>query len=241
MSVSKEKDFLLINSLKNYEIESHIQFQKELYKTSDNYIRTQSEKFVDNETGFFKLWSEAFSFYESDTKRNARWKSRVEKYFRNTEYVNYFKEKQNNYSSTINIQRKELLGKLHSRDKELVIKTGDISSITVSNKKVSQVVEKVNSLVLTEVIPEVIESLLIPVILSALGLLFGLVVAWKTKGLIFLIALCFSVWYSFKYSNELESSINQSFALQEKQHLTILPELQKNTTEYYNELTLKIK
>lgn len=238
---SKQNDFLLINSLKNYEINSHIQFQKELYETSDNYIRTQSEKFVDNETGFFKLWSEVFSFFESDTKRNARWKSRVEKYFRTTEYVNYIKEKQNNYSSIINTQRKELLGKIHTINKGLVIKTSDVNSVTMSNKEVSQVVEKVNSLVLTEVIPEVIESFLIPVVLSALGLLFGLVFAWKTKGLIFLIALFFSVWYSFKYSSELESSINESFALKEKQHLTILPELQQNTMEYYKELTLKIK
>ncbi|MCD8431278.1 hypothetical protein LNJ05_00670 [Tenacibaculum finnmarkense genomovar ulcerans] len=227
--------------MRNYEVASHIAYQNKLYLSSDNYIRNQSEKFVDNETGFFKLWSEAFSFFESDTEKNARWKSRLEKYFRTTEYISYIEANTNQYSITINKQREELLGKLHFNNKNLVIKNKDVRSVGISNNNVAKVIEKVNALVLMEVIPEVIEALLVPFIISFLLIFFGIILAPFTAGIIFVVGLIFSIWQSNKFSNELESQINESFKLADKEHLLILPELQKNTTAYYKELNKKIK
>lgn len=235
------KDLLLINSLRNYENDAHVQFQEELYKSSENYFRSQSEKFVENETGFFKLWSEASRVFESETKKNARWKSRIEKYFRATEYISYIENKQSTYSNTINQQRKELLGKLHHDKIGFAINSRGIETISVSKDKIDKVVDKVNSLVLTEVIPEVLEAIMIPLIISLLAFVVGIFFRRVIGGLLIIISLSISIWQSVKYSNELESQINESFALKEKQHLVILPELQLNTTAYYKELISKIK
>lgn len=241
------KDLLLINSLKNYEMNAHSSFQKELYLSSDKYISGQGEKFVDNETGFFKLWSEAFRFFQSDTKKNARWKNRLEKYFRATEYSTYINQEQQRYSETINQQRQELLGKLHHSKKQLNLKSKGVDAVNISDDKINEVVVKVNSLVLVEVIPEVVESFLVPLFISLIGMFFGVFLGGKTKSIIFVkiiifvIALFFSIWQSSKYSNELERQINNSFSLKENKHLTILDELQKNTIEYYSELTIKIQ
>ena len=237
----KNENLLLINSLRNYENDAHIVFQEDLYQSANDFIRKQSENFVDNETGFFKLWSEVFSFFESDTKKNARWKSRLEKYFRATEYLKHIENKQTEYSNTINLQRQELLGKLHTKNNVLIVNTKSIDGVTISNNKIVKVVDKVNKLVLIEVIPKIIESLAFPVFISVIGLFFGIILGPKTKGIIFVVSLCFSIWQSVKYSNELEQQINDSFALTEKQHLTVLPALNQNTKAYFNELTTKIQ
>ena len=234
-------DFVLINSLKIYEIESHIKFQDELYASSDKFIKNQSANFVDNETGFFKLWGEAFSYFDSDTKKEARWKSRLEKHFRTTEYLNFIQSKQEEYSKLINSQRKELLGKLHQNNRQLSISSNYLKSTIVSSQEMNKVIASINKLVLTEVIPEVIESIIIPICLTFLALVFGIVLTNKwIKGFIFIFSIIVSVWLSFKYSNELEQEINERFELKEKQHLLILPQLNKNTKEYYHELIDKI-
>lgn len=235
------KDSLLINSLRNYENDAHIKFQDELYKESEKFINSQSEKFVDNETGFFKLWSEAFKVFESETKRNARWKSRIEKYYRATEYISYIENKQSTYSNTINQQRQELLGKLHHGKKELAINIKGIETINVSNDKIEKVVDKVNSIVLAEVIPEAAESIIIPLILSLLSFIFGVIFLRSIGVILIVISISTSIWQSIKYSNELEYQINESFAIEEKEHLMILAELQLNTTAYYDELNTIIK
>ena len=235
-----QSDLLLINSMKIYEIESHIKFQDEIYSSSDQFIKSQSEEFVDNETGFFKLWGEAFSYFESDTKKEARWKSRLEKYFRTTEYLNFITNKQEQYSKLINSQRQDLLGKLHTNDKQLFIERNDLEATMVSNKEIAKVIDTVNKLVLTEVIPEVLELLLIPLCITLLGMILGIVFANSTKGIIFLLSLGVSIWLSFKYSKQLEQEIIESFEIKEKKHLIILPQLQKNTADYYKELTNKI-
>lgn len=238
---TESEDLLLINSLRNYENDAHIKFQEELYKSSDSYFRTQSNKFVDNETGFFKLWSEAFRVFESETKQNARWKSRVEKYFRTTEYISYIENEQSTYSNIINQQREELLGKLHHGENEFIINSQGIEVISVSDDKIEKVVDKVNSLVLTEVIPEVIESIVIPLIISFVLLIFGIAL-WRSIGILFIvISIGISIWQNIKYSNELENQINENFSLKDEQHLTILPDLQLNTIVYYKELISKIK
>lgn len=233
-------DLLLINSMKIYEIESHIKFQDEIYSSSDQFIKSQSEEFVDNETGFFKLWGEAFSYFDSDTKKEARWKSRLEKHFRTTEYLDFIKNKQEQYSKLINSQRQDLLGKLHTNDKQLFIERNDLEATMVSNKEIAKVIDTVNKLVLTEVIPEVLELLLIPLCITLLGMILGIVFANSTKGIIFLLSLGVSIWLSFKYSKQLEQEIIESFEIKEKKHLIILPQLQKNTADYYKELTNKI-
>lgn len=233
-------DLILINSLKIYEIESHIKFQDELYASSDKFIKSQSANFVDNETGFFNLWGEAFSYFDSDTKKEAKWKSRLEKHFRTTEYLNFIQSKQEEYSKLINFQRKELLGKLHQNNRQLSINSNELKSTIVSSHEMSKVIATINKLVLTEVIPEVVESIIIPICLTFLGLVFGIVLAKWTNGVVLIISIIVSVWLSFKYSNELEQEINERFELKEKQHLLILPQLNKNTKEYYHELIDKI-
>lgn len=239
-SNSNRDDLLLANSLKNFETESHIKFQDELYKAADQFIKIHSEEFVNNETGFFKLWGEAFRYFESDTRKEARWKSRLEKHFRTTEYLNFIKNKQVQYSKLVNSQRQELLGQLHSNKKQLFIRSNDTETTTVSSVEIAKVVDTVNKLVLTEVIPEVLESLIIPLCLTLLGIILGICFAPSTKGIVFILSLGVSIWLSFKYSNKLEQQINESFEIKEKQHLIILPQLNKNTVDYYQELSNKI-
>jgi hypothetical protein len=233
-------DLILINSLKIYENGSHIKFQDDLYKAADQFVKIHSEEFVDNETGFFRLWGEAFRYFESDTRKEARWKSRLEKHFRTTEYLSFIKNKQVQYSKLVNSQRQELLGKLHSNKKQLFIKRNDMETTTVSSGEIANVVDTVNKLVLTEVIPEVLESLIIPLCLTLLGIILGICFAPSTKGIVFILSLGVSIWLSFKYSNKLEQQINESFEIKEKQHLIILPQLNKNTVDYYQELSTKI-
>jgi predicted RND superfamily exporter protein len=239
-SNSNRNDILLVNSLKNFEYESHIKFQDDLYKAADQFIKIHSEEFVDNETGFFRLWGEAFRYFESDTRKEARWKSRLEKHFRTTEYLNFIKNKQVQYSKLVNSQRQELLGKLHSNKKQLFIRSNNTETTTVSSGEIAKVVDTVNKLVLTEVIPEVLESLIIPLCLTLLGIILGIYFAPSTKGIVFILSLGVSIWLSFKYSKELEQQINESFEIKEKQHLIILPQLNKNTVDYYQELSTKI-
>ena len=239
-SNANRNDILLVNSLKNFEYESHIKFQDDLYKAADQFIKIHSEEFVDNETGFFRLWGEAFRYFESDTRKEARWKSRLEKHFRTTEYLNFIKNKQVQYSKLVNSQRQELLGKLHNNKKQLFIRSNDTETTTVSSGEIAKVVDTVNKLVLTEVIPEVLESLIIPLCLTLLGIILGIRFAISTKGIVFILSLGISIWLSLRYSNELEQQINESFEIKEKQHLIILPQLNKNTVDYYQELSTKI-
>lgn len=240
-STVNNSDIILINSLKSYENDSHSKFQDELYQFSEQYIKDQSEKFVDNETGFLKLWGEFFRFFESDTKRNARWKNRVEKYFRTTGYIQYIQQKHAIYAENINLQRQELLGKLHSKGEELSIINENISTLKVSDKEMSKVVDNVNKLVLTEVIPEILETIVFPLSFSLLGMVFGIVLAKSTKGILFIIGLLIAIWQSFRYSDKLEQQVIESFVVNEQKHLEILPQLNKNTADYYKQLNNKIK
>ena len=186
ISFAKEitsNDLQMVNRLKYYEFDSHNNFQEELYKTSDEFIKAQSEKFVDEETGFFNLWAEVIHYFDSDVKKNAKWKSRVDKYFRSTEYSLHIKEKQFEYSNTINTQREELLGKIHVDVNSLNIITPNISTINSSDEVITTVVKKVNKLVLTEVIPEVIESIVLPLIWWFIGILLSHIFLISINGL----------------------------------------------------------
>ncbi len=235
-----EKGDILITKLQAYELSSHKIFQERLNKISDEFIKKQSENFVDNETGFFKLWSEAFNYFGSDIKKNEKWKSRIEKYFKSTDYITFITEQENNYVATINEQRKELLGELHLNKNKLNLPKLNTSILKNSNN-IDKVIKKVNNLVLLEVIPEIIERTIIPLLVWLIVAILG-VTYKKTIGVIlFVLLLAFSIWQNIKYSNELENDIYNKFKLENNSHLNILAILNQNTDIYYSKIKMKLK
>ncbi len=235
-SFSQNKDNeLRITTLKQYELDSHKNFQNNLYDFSDTYIKQQSENFIDNETGFFSIANEIIHWGDSNVKRSIRWKSRIEKYFKSTEYALSIKKEQDEYAKTINLQREKVLGNLHLSQNKLILKNKDIE-MSVSIDTVEEVVNKINNLILVEIIPEVIEAFLVRFLLVFLVGFLGIVMIKKTKGIIVILSLIGSIYYGGKFSNELENRIYKEFEITEKKHLNILSELNNNTKNYYLEL-----
>ncbi len=235
-SFSQNKDNeLRIITLKQYELDSHKNFQKNLYNFSDNYIKQQSEKFIDDETGFFSIVNEIIHWGDSKVKRSVRWKSRIEKYFRPTDYAMSIKKEQDDYAKIINLQREKVLGSLHIKKNKLKLKNRDID-MSVSVDIIEEVINKINNLILVEIIPEVIEAFLVRVLLVLLVGFLGVFTIKATKGVIFILSLIGSIYYGGKFSNELENRIYKEFEISEKRHLNVLSDLNENTKKYYIEL-----
>jgi|GEM_PF-6609498 len=239
-------DLILVNRLKQYELQSHTKFQSHLNNASETFIEVQSEKFVDNETGFFKIWGQAIIFYfESETKTNSRWKTRVEKYFRSTKYIAHLDKIQNDYELLINNQRKEMLGQIHLASNSLQIENQKIQLSSQSSKKTTIIVDKVNKIILSEVIPEIIEAVVMPLLIGGIIFLLGLFAITIKKFFLtaigFIVIIGISVWQNIKYSIELETNIIETYKLTDNDHLKILDDLNSNTELYYTDLIKSLK
>nr|WP_299034653.1 hypothetical protein [uncultured Tenacibaculum sp.] len=228
-------------TLKQYEYDSHKIFQESLYDFSDIYIKKQSNKFVENETGFFTILSEIFNWGDSETKRKIKWKSRVEKYFKPSQYSFKIQEKKSDYTRIINKQREELLNFISANNQNKLKLKDQPIEINLSDKTLNEVVNDINKLILTEIIPEVIEALLIPITLSLLGVFISLFFKEALRVILFIICVGATIWFNYKFSTNLENKIHNEFKIKDKSHLKVLNLLNENTKNYYNHIEENIK
>lgn len=99
-----------INKLKQYELESNENFQKQLLETSKAYFEDTLEDFFDQEYGLNGTLRELSEQVEkTDDERLEVWQARIKHYFSSIGYMGWVKTEVDTFSSRINRQRKLIL------------------------------------------------------------------------------------------------------------------------------------
>ncbi|ERM80431.1 hypothetical protein P872_21875 [Rhodonellum psychrophilum GCM71 = DSM 17998] len=248
---SDQQNNILSVKLKEYEFEEHEKFQEELNIKVKKYFIDQSKKFIDEETGFFGIWGETIYFFESSIKKESRWKSRIEKYFRTTAFQTYVQNEINNYTETINKQRLEIIENatgIQSNQNGLEIQLKSLSSIELNSEIVIQTVSKIQEMVVHEVVPEIIDLVLGPLFLfpllsSLIGLFIPSVngILGKIKIICLVVLIIYPLVQSIRFSNNLEKYlINSLYSFDEKQFY-ILPDLNENSNVFFEKVNNNLK
>lgn len=225
---------LLIKKLKNYELTSHNKFQNRLNEINEDYLANQCAEFVDEELGFFRIWGEAFRFWQSDFKKKSRWKPRVEKYFQTTSYQNKIQDELDSYTKMINDQRVELLNKTVNKQ---VISANNVESISLDSEIIQKVVYSVEELALNEAISEIAEFTLIPVLLWIIGFFIGIKSDFWISILATVILVGYSIYKSISIENALENELIELVSDNTNNlKIQVKPILIKNTNEFYYEI-----
>ncbi|AFL85397.1 hypothetical protein Belba_2865 [Belliella baltica DSM 15883] len=227
--------------LYQYELRSHKEFQEKLYRVSLEYFELKSLEFVDEETGFFGIWKEAFKYFESKEKKAGRWKVKIGYYLKNTAYQTLIQNYLDQYLNNLNIQRKDVLGVEKVKESNLIIE--NLDSVIVSNEFLNEIIAKVQEMVLYEVIPEIIDLILAPLvifpIISSLILLiipnFSSVYNYF-RIIIMAFLIIYPLYKSIQLSRNMELYLIESFKDTSENNLIVLPALNDNSENFYKNL-----
>lgn len=222
--------------LKQYEYNLNRDFQKSLLDSSLYYFDSRVEKFVDEETGFFAIWSEAFRFYESDIKTKERWANKVKKYFNATSYTIYINSLIDKHETLITVQRNDFLNKhiysLTETSSNLKIK--GFNHFDVSDEQIDKLVLKIKQMVITEVVSELLDTLLWPLFVFLIFVLLGIAVHPYISIFFTIVMLLFSVFSSVKLSSDITCNLQVELRkLHSVENLNVIDDLNKSTCDYY--------
>lgn len=224
----------IAEKLKNYELDSHNEFQIKLNNISENYFADQSSEFISNELGFFRIWSEALKFWQSDFKKKNRWKPRVEKYFKTTTLQNKIQEELNKYTKTIYEQRVELLN--INANKQFIL-ANKVESIHISSDLIQNVVSKVEKLAINEVVSELGEISTGLLILYILSIIVGIISKWGKIAITLIVTVVFigyNIYKTMSIEESLENAIIE-FTTSKTNNikLEVKPTLIEDTNQFY--------
>jgi len=237
---SKENLSILAVKLREYEIKKHKNFQNNLYKSSQDYFISKSESFVDEETGFFRIWGEVLRYYESEENKNIRWKSYIDKYYRDTEYKVHIQKEIDSYVKLINEQRYEQVGNQEGRPLAMHVVHKDIGNVNLSDDDFAFTMNIIQEMVLNEVLPEIVQMLLAPVILL-LSLILGSFWIKPLRWLLLAFIILMPIYQNYKLTNNLNNYLTEKFVNFEDEHLRWYEYLETNTENFYSPLIQNIK
>jgi hypothetical protein len=231
-----------IETSKEFELKHNELFQQDLQAKSKEYYDNLIDTFVDEETGFFKLFGEIWDFlFKSKNERKLLWKLKIERNFRTTSYLTFIRNELTVYTDGINNQRKngvsKVLGVKHNVS--LYLPIIEANSFNTNSETVDKLVRKINDEIKDQLIDIFIDSVVSGVILGILGC-FAVVSSIFKKQVGCMITILFFIFFairSYNRQHEMKDVLRTDcYKTLNSTKIDYLDELNKNTIIYYSQL-----
>ena len=113
LEINNENPDDLIQEYQDFELKHNEIFQQDLQEKSKEYYENVIETFIEEETGFFRLFGELWdSPFKSKNERKTLWKLKIERYFRTTAYLTHLRNEVTVYTDGVNHQRNNGISKI---------------------------------------------------------------------------------------------------------------------------------
>jgi hypothetical protein len=244
---TNEESQYIIERFKDFELSQHPIFQKKLKLKSQQYYDVIIEEFIDNETGFFKLFGELWDkCFKSERERQQIWQFKIDRYFRSTSFLTFIRNDVNIYTNGINNQRKngilKILNQKHSIN--LTLPIANNNSFDATDKITETIIAKIDDEIYDQLASFPLEVLLEFIILGLIGIL-GAVIGSFTKNIITIIIGVISFLVFFVRSNNRSDEMREKlktecFRILKSNNIDYTSHLNKNTFEYYFHLEKNI-
>lgn len=242
---NSEESINIIENSREFELKNNDIFQQSLEIKSLEYYNKQTELFIDNETGFFKLFSELWNKqFKSDNEIKLLWKLKIERHFRTSSYFSYMIKEVRIYTDGVNNQRNngivKILGTNHSSNLNLPIL--DSNSFIAKSDSVENIINKINEEIKDQLADMVLGFTpeIILFIFGTFGFLQGFKIHWSISVIILIIIGGLFFWRSNIREDEIRNILKiECSKVLENTQFNYLEKLDKNTNDYYNKL-LKI-
>ena len=232
----------LIRDYQSFELQYNQIFQKELQIKSQEYYGNVTETFIDEETGFFKLFGELWDKpFISKNEKQILWKLKIERYFRTTAYLTHIRNEVTAYTDGVNNQRNNGISKIleTNHSSNLKIPIVDANSFSTKNETIKNIINKINK----EIIDQLADAVLgftVEIVLGILGIfgiLKGFTIHWSVPIVIFVLLGGIFFWRSHSRQDEIRNILKTECnkALNSTK-IDYLDQLNKNTINYYSQL-----
>lgn len=242
-TINSEEAVISIEAFRDFELEHNQIFQQDLQIKSKEYYDNLIETFIDEKTGFFKLFGELRDrVFKSENERKILWKLKIERYFRTTAFLTYIRNEVTIYTDGVNNQRNngisKILGTKYSSNLNLPIV--EANSFYTKNESVEKIISKINDEI-TDQLADVTLGFIPEIILLAVGGLLGIGIGIKFGWLptiIFMVVLAILfMWRSSIRQNEMRNILKtECYKTLNSTKIDYLDQLNKNTIQYYSQL-----
>ncbi|MGQ7945089.1 hypothetical protein [Flavobacterium sp. WC2509] len=240
--VNTEESENLIENSQEFELKYNEIFQKDLQIKSKEYYNNVIETFIDEETGFFKLFGELWdSPFKSENERKTLWKLKIERYFRTTAYLAYIRKEVTIYTDGVNNQRENGISKILNvkYSSNLNLPIIESNSFNTKNETVENIITKIN----TEIIEQLADAVLgfSPEIIVGILVFFGACKGIKIHlSIPIVFGACLAIFFWIRSHNRqneireiLKTECNKTINSTKIDYLDLL---NKNTIDYYSQL-----
>ncbi|MBC5849170.1 hypothetical protein [Flavobacterium kayseriense] len=231
-----------IETSKEFELKHNEMFQQDLQSKSKEYYDNVIQSFVEEETGFFKLFGELWDrVFKSENERKLLWKLKIERYFRTTSFLTYIRNEVSIYTEGVNNQRKngvsKVLGAKH--DSNLYMPLIEGSSFNANNETVEKIIRKINEEINDQLMDIPADGILTGIILGIMAFV-AVLSTFVKKSIGCFITIIFLVVF-FVRSNMRQSEMKdilktECYKTLNSTKIEYLDKLNKNTIGYYSQL-----
>lgn len=242
--VKKEKLALeetqsLTETYLEFELKHNQIFQQDLKINSKEYYDNLIDTFIDEETGFFKLFGELWNKpFKSENEIKLLWKLKIERYFRTTAFLNHIRNEITIYADGVNNQRNngiaKILGIKYSSNLKLLI--ADANSFNTKSESIEKIISKINDET-TDQLADTVLGFSAEIILGILGILGGFKFHWSVPIIVTVLFGVIFFWRSHNRQNEIREILKKECNKALKSNnISYLDQLNKNTINYYSQL-----
>lgn len=241
-ALNLEDFYNTIETAREFELKYNKVFQEDLKNKSKVYYASLVESFIDEETGFFKLFGEMWNVcFQSENQRELLWKLKIESYFKTASYLSFIRNEVEIYTDGVNLQRNSGISKILRANSSSNIKLPilNANSFITDSNSVRKIIDKISSEV-NDQLADTVLGFSVEIILAILGLfgiLKGFKVHWSIPIIICLICLGLFIWRSNVRQGEIRNILKIEYEkVLNSSNIDYLIQLNNNTNNYYNQL-----